>query len=402
MVALFKKALNPDGLNGNKRPTPLQRETMAGQLIFALLAALALATGALPTAALAQPNFSASRGEVEPANPRAGDVVRHVFTITNTGSTVGPVHISTSVNRGFLIGIEGDCAGTDVDSSGGLTWHQGAFHNGETRRCTVIMLTRSNAAGTYANVVTEIRVIPSGYFRVEARAELGNPIDPHAVRVGPVMMTRAGMIVTAIFVLLIVGAAVIKLRSLIQPETPLGQQTSRQSTGILLGSWAAVLIASGFLAFFVALAREDWRAYGDYRETRCTVFGSETDSFERRSRSGDQGPSYKPVFAVRYLVDGIETYSTGYTTGSAFNFNSRAGAGSVFERFAVGTSHTCWYDPQDPKTVLLVRGPGGAYFLGLLPIPVLLIGLDGLTGAWRRRRREAASGAGITHPKIGE
>jgi hypothetical protein len=263
------------------------------------------------------------------------------------------------------------------------------------------MLTRGNAAGTYANVVTEIRVIPSGYYRVEARGELGNPIDPNAVRVGPIMMTRAGMIVTALLVLMIVGAVGIKLRSRIQAEAPLGQQASRQSTGILLGSWAVVLIAGGFLAFFVALAIEDWRAYTAYRETRCTVFGSEVNSFESRSRSGDQERSYKPVFAVRYLVDGVTTYSTGYTTGSAFNFNSRAGVGSVFERFAVGTAHTCWYDPEDPKTVVLVRGPGGAYFLGLLPIPVLLIALDGLTGGWRRRRRDAVRGAGITHPKIG-
>jgi hypothetical protein len=373
---------------------------MAGRLIFALLA-MALSTAASSTAAPAQQNFSTSRGVVEPADPRAGDVVRHVFTITNTGGTVGPVHISTSLNRGFLIGTEGDCAGTNADSSGNLTWHQGAFHRDETRRCTVIMLTRSNAAGTYANVVTEIRVIPSGYYRVEARAELGNPIDPNAVRVGPVMMPRAGMIVTGLLALLILGAAVIMMRGRMQAEATLADGAKPRSTGVL-GSWAAVVIAAGFLVYFASLAYEDWRVYSDYRETRCTVFGSEIDSFESRSRSGDseRSESYKPVFAVRYPVDGAEMFSTGYTTPSAVNFNSRAGAGSVFERFAVGSTHACWYDPQDPKTVVLVRGPGGAYFFALLPIPVLLIGLDGLTGA-RRRRRAAASGAGITHPTSG-
>jgi hypothetical protein len=216
------------------------------------------------------------------------------------------------------------------------------------------------------------------------------------------MMTRAGMIVTAFLVLMILGAVVIKLRPRFQAEAPLGEQASPQSSGILLGSWAAVMIASGFLVYFAALAYQDWRVYGDYRETRCTVFGSEIQSFEHRSRSGDRerSESFRPVFAVRYLVDGVETFSSGYTTPSAVNFNSRAGAGSVFERFAIGSAHTCWYDPQDPKTVVLVRGPGGAYFFALLPIPVLLIGLDGLTGA-RRRRRAAASGAGITHPKTG-
>jgi hypothetical protein len=67
------------------------------------------------------------------------------------------------------------------------------------------------------------------------------------------------------------------------------------------------------------------------------------------------------------------------------NFNSRAGAGSVFERFPIGSEQSCWYDPHDPKTVVLVRGPGGAYFLALLPLPVLGLGFSML----RRRRRAA-------------
>lgn len=358
---------------------------MIGRLFLALVAA------AISTAALAQPNFSTSRGVVEPAAPYAGDVVRHVFTITNTGWTVGPVFISTALRRGFLIGTEGDCARASVDGSSNLRWHEGAFHQGETRRCTVIMLTRRSAAGTFANVVTEIRVIPSGYFRVEAAAELGNPPDPHAVRVGPVMMTRTGMIVTALLALLIVGALFIMVRGRGQAEAPLGEDAPSRPTGVLLGSWAAVVIALGFLVYFASLAYEDWRIYNAYRETRCTVFGSEIDSFEHRSRSGDRerNESFKPVFALRYPVDGVETFSTGYTTTSAFNFNTRAGAGSVFERFAIGTTHPCWYDPQDPRTVVLVRGPGGAYVFALLPIPVLLIGLSGLRGT-RRRKNDAA------------
>lgn len=355
---------------------------MIGRLLLGLLVA-----GTFGTAAIAQPNFSTSRGEVTPAAPYAGDVVRHVFTIVNTGGTAGPVHISTSLRRGFLIGTEGDCARASVDSSSDLTWHQGAFHQGETRRCTVIMLTRRAAAGTFANVVTEIRVIPSGYFRVEAAAELRTPPDPNAVRVGPVMMTRAGMAVTGLLALLVLGAAVISLRKRVQAEAPLGERAPPRSTGVRVGSWVAVVIAVGFLAYFVSLAYEDWRAYSDYRETRCMVFGSEIDSFDHRSRSNNrrQDQSYRPLFAVRYPVDGVETFSSGYTTPSALNFNTRADTGSVFDRFAVGTAHPCWYDPQDPRTVVLARGPGGAYVFALLPIPVLLIGLSGLMGGRRAR-----------------
>lgn len=354
---------------------------MAGRLFLALVAAVAFSA-----VAAAQPNFTASRGEVEPAAPRAGDVVRHVFAITNTGGAVAPVHISTSLPRGgFLIGTEGDCGRASLGSGNQFAWHEGAFHNGQTLHCTVIMLTGPGAAGTFANVVTEIRVIPSGYYRVEARAEVGNPIDPNAVRVGPVMMTRAGMIVTAILALLLLGLLAISVKARLQ-----GEASTRQPTGMLMGSWLAVVIAGGFLVYFASLAYEDWRAYSDYRETRCTVIGSEMDSFESRTRSGDQEPSYKPVFAMRYLVGDVETFSTGYTTASALNFNSRGGAGSVFERFATGTTHVCWYDPDDPKTVVLVRGPGGAYVFALLPIPVLLIGLSGLT-AGRRGKRDGAA-----------
>ena len=96
------------------------------------------------------------------------------------------------------------------------------------------MLTRSTAAGTFANVVTEIRVIPSGYHRVEAAAELGTRPDPNAVRVGPVMMTRAGMVVTGLLALLILGALVISLRSRLQAETRWGRRHRVQR----VSSWA--------------------------------------------------------------------------------------------------------------------------------------------------------------------
>jgi hypothetical protein len=61
-----------------------KRNTMIGRLILAF-AVVAACSGA----AVAQPNFTTSRGVVEPAAPYAGDVVRHVFTITNTGGSVG-------------------------------------------------------------------------------------------------------------------------------------------------------------------------------------------------------------------------------------------------------------------------------------------------------------------------
>jgi hypothetical protein len=348
-----------------------------------------MVSAVLSTAALAQPDFTTSRGVVEPAAPYAGDVVRHVFTVTNTGSAAGPVLVSTSLRRGFLIGTEGDCASARFEGGGDFTWHAGRFDAGATRRCTVTMLTRREAAGTFANVVTEIRTPPSGYRRVEAAAELGTRPDPNAVRVGPVMMTRAGMVVTALLGLFLLGIPIILLRARGPVEAPLASTTvAPPSARLLIGAWAAVVVAVGFLVYFGLLAREDWRAYSDYRETSCAVFGSEIDSFEHRSRDRERtDQSFKPVFALRYPIDGVETFSTGYTTTSALNFNTRVEAGSVFDRFKTGSTHPCWYDPRDPHTVVLARGPGGAYVFALLPIPVLLIGLSMLSGAGRRKAK---------------
>ena len=255
--------------------------------------------------------------------------------------------VSSSLRRGFLISAEGDCASAKFDDSGNLAWHSGRFNSGATRRCTLTVLTRRNAAGTLANVITDIRVIPSGFLRVEAAAELRSERDPErgprrtcaddarrdgrdgaAGRVSPRHSDRSSSAR---------GAKV---------EAPLAESATRTPTEIVVGAWAATVIAIGFLLFFVALAHEDWRAYADYRETRCTVFGSEVQSFESRSRSRNQEQSYKPLFAVHYPVDGVETFSAGYATSSALSFNTRADTGSVFDRFAIGTTHLCWYDPQ--------------------------------------------------------
>jgi hypothetical protein len=363
-------------------------------MIGRLILALAL-IAAFSAAACAQPDFTTSRGEVTPAAPYAGDVVRHAFTVTNTGAPASYASVSSSLRRGFLISTEGDCAPAKFDDSGDLAWHSGRFDAGAMLRCTLTVLTRRGAAGTLANVATEIRVPPSGYFRIEAAAELRNPPDPNAVRVGPVLVTRAGMVVTALLAVFLLGVPIVIALSRSQVGEPLADGTIQRPTGIYVGGWAAVVIALGFLLFFVAAAYEDWRAYSDYRETNCTVFGSELNAFENRSRSRSQEQSYSPLFAVRYPVDGVETFSTGYTTSSALNFNTRADTGSVFDRFAIGTTHPCWYDPQDPTTVVLARGPGGAYVFALLPIPVLVLGLSALTGL-RRSKRDAATGSRVT------
>lgn len=99
---------------------------------------------------------------------------------------------------------------------------------------------------------------------------------------------------------------------------------------------------------------------------------------------------------MRYDVAGVETYSSGYTPSSTFNFNTASSARTTFERFVVGSSHPCWYDPRDPRTVLLARGPGGAYLFALFPLPVLALGVV------RDVRRTAAAKRRPTPQSVGQ
>jgi hypothetical protein len=329
-------------------------------------------------AALAQPDFATSRGEATPAQPVAGDVVRYTIAVTNTGAAGDYTRIKSTLPNAWFIAADGDCASArGASETGELVWHEGPFAANATRRCTVSVLTRREAAGTRASLATEIAVPPSYYHRVETPAELQTELDPRALRVGPVAVTRAGLAVLAFLVLFAAGIPLVMARAR-KRGTPVRLSVS---------AWAAVMIAVGFLVYFAMLGYGDWRTYPDYRETRCTVFGSALQIFEGRTRPARPRPSasYKPVFAVRYPVDGGETFSSGYASPSAINFNSAAGTEAVFARFAPGTTHPCWYDPQDPKTVLLARGPGGAYLFALLPLPVLAIGLMLLRGGARRR-----------------
>ena len=74
------------------------------------------------------------------------------------------------------------------------------------------------------------------------------------------------------------------------------------------------------------------------------------------------------------MVDGHETYSSGYDTGSRIGVGGQGGRTEELSRWAVGGTTPCWYDPADPLDVVVLNGFGGAYLFALLPIPVFLIG----------------------------
>ncbi len=150
---------------------------------------LILAVAMVGPAAAAAPDFSTSTASHEPAKVIAGDVVRYTVTVINTGGVdsmgSGYARVVTSLPRGYFIRADGDCATHAPDDDDRIVWHEGLFPAGAIKRCRIDLLTRRDAAGTLAPLVTEISTLPSGYLRVETAPELATAPNPNVIRIGP-------------------------------------------------------------------------------------------------------------------------------------------------------------------------------------------------------------------------
>jgi hypothetical protein len=149
----------------------------------------------------------------------------------------------------------------------------------------------------------------------------------------------------------------------------------------------AIMIAAAFWLMFAAMAWRDYRALFEWRETTGTIIGRRVVSqtvTDSRPRGSGGGSGYatrssevsKPEFALRYTADGREMLSTGYDTGSSLRVGGgKAQLAKEFREWTVGAQVPCWYDPRDPRDVVVKRGFGGAYLFALLPLIPFAMGV---------------------------
>jgi uncharacterized repeat protein (TIGR01451 family) len=341
---------------------------------------LILAAAMMSPAAAAAPDFSTSTASHEPADVIAGDVVRYTVTVANTGGTADYARVTTTLPRGYFIRADGDCSAAKRDGDR-IVWHDQSFPSGARRQCRIDLLTRHYAAGTLAPLVTEISAHPSGYYRVETRPELAAPPDRNTIRVGRFGVTRAGLVVIAILGIALAGSAVV-----------MAATRSGRDRRFALGAWLAVCMSVGFLLHFVALAYNDYRSYTAYRAASCHVLDATIDRLQSRNSESGTSYTYTPEFAVRYTVLGAETYATVTPPASSIKRHSIGPAQRQLERFPFGSVRPCWYDPDNARMVLLMRGPGAAYLFALLPLAALILFSWMLRGTFRsfvRRVRPA-------------
>ena len=130
----------------------------------------------------------------------------------------------------------------------------------------------------------------------------------------------------------------------------------------------------GLIVLYSLVVVPQWQANTEFVSHHCKVLDKRIGEKE-----GDDGILYRPEIQVEYFINGekfvVWTYDIwtfdptgGYSAGK----DDKAQA---LDRFEAGLLYPCWYDPEDPSRVVLVREY--RWWLGLLfilPIAFILIG----------------------------
>jgi hypothetical protein len=148
-------------------------------------------------------------------------------------------------------------------------------------------------------------------------------------------------------------------------------QSARQGPSL---STILVVLGLGFLLVaYVSYLRPEARVNRDFVETTCTIVAKQLVVLQDRN-----GVVYRPEFQIRYRA-GDDWYETRTYNITGESTRDRAQKEDILSRFDLGQTYPCWYDPQDPRVAVLVRGYSvfGLILAGF-GIIVLLIGLVGL------------------------
>ncbi|MBN1359499.1 MAG: DUF3592 domain-containing protein [Sedimentisphaerales bacterium] len=115
--------------------------------------------------------------------------------------------------------------------------------------------------------------------------------------------------------------------------------------------------------------------------TPCKVLRAEV-----RSHEGDDSTTYSVYILYEYEFDGQPYKNDRYDFmgGSSSGYHGKA---QVVDRYHADANPVCYVDPANPAEAILKRGFHAKLLLALVPLPFLLIGLGGLMGMLRGKKR---------------
>ncbi len=172
------------------------------------------------------------------------------------------------------------------------------------------------------------------------------------------------------------------------------QKPSDRQPGCLPVALLFVAVGLGFGSIFAVRAWRDVRIFTVWRETTCTILSTDVGS---SGGSSSSRPSYRPEITFSFEVGGREYRCTGWDSWALsgdYGGGSAAYYRRVVDRFEIGRSYPCWYDPADPGQAVLVKRIRPLYVLAVLPLAFLTLGAMGLWAVLAKpRSRPGRSGS---------
>ena len=334
----------------------------------------------------AAPDFSASTVLVSSESPLEADVVAFTLVVRNTGADdAGAVSLRVEWPlMGFFVDASGFSDAHQVDHVAREIEDGFPLAAGAERRFHIRVLAPRDSGGDTLTLAFKAAHYASGTEYYDQRSiTIDTRIAAGGIDIGGYRVAPAGL---GVLVWLVAGAVLWFVTAMARPARSHGAAARSVPGGIAskVGPGAAVgavMVSVGFWAIFGVMAWRDYRSLVAWPETTCTILGgrlSAQTTTRTGTRPGSDTTNYVPVLGLRYAVDGRETFSSGYDTGSRLGIGGRGGRTEELAGWTVGAGVPCWYNPDDLLDVVVLRGFGGAYLFALFPLPVFLVGLSGL------------------------
>ena len=322
------------------------------------------------------PDFSKSEIIASSQSPLEAEVVTFTLIVRNGGpEDAGAVSLRVEWPlMGFLVDTSG-FDGAEIDHETREIIQDFPLASGAERRFVIRALAPRDSGGDSLNLAARVAHYASNTLHW-VRSTLTVDTRPHTggVVIGGFRILPAGVAVLA----WLVAGALLLLFAMARSGVRRQGRSRRHGP---MGAVAAVMISLGFWMFFAVMAWRDYQSLTRWPQTTCTILGGRlTAQTTTRSspRPQQDTTNYVPVLGLRYEVDGRETFSSGYDTGSRIGIGGRGGRTQELNEWTIGSAVPCWYNPDDPLDVGVRNGFGGAYLFALVPVPVFLLGLAGL------------------------
>ena len=146
-----------------------------------------------------------------------------------------------------------------------------------------------------------------------------------------------------------------------------------------------------FAIFFIAGIGFGWMMLGrpllkikeseNWLRTSCKIVSSRI----KKSRV-DKSTTYSVDIVFKYKFSGVEYIGGSYDfmTGSDSDYRSKS---KVVDHYSKGKTAYCYVNPDDPVEAVISREFNSPWWLAVIPLIFILVGLGGMIGVWVKKKK---------------